>query len=138
VDGFHLEPGEAQEFTIELRIRDGYHITANRPYGDDVPVEQRVEGLIGLEVGVAGGRGVILGCDYPEGEPFEPAIAKGRIAPILTHSGTLRLDITAYRSTEDEWFGEPKVAVRFQACNDRECAQPMTAVLEVGITRKEA
>jgi uncharacterized protein YyaL (SSP411 family) len=138
VDGFHLEPGEAQEFTIELRIREGYHITANKPYGDDVPVEQRVEGLIGLEVGVAGGRGVILGCDYPEGEPFEPEIAKGRIAPILTHKGTLRLDITAYRSTEDEWFGEPKVAVRFQACNDRECAQPMTAVLEVGITRKEA
>ncbi len=138
VDGFHLAPGDAQEFTIELRIREGYHITANQPYDEAVPADKRVEGLVGLEIGVANGRGIILGCDYPEGDPFEPAVAKGQIAPIRTHSGTLRLDITAYRSTEDEWHGEPKVAVRFQACNDRECTQPMTAVLEVGITRKEA
>ncbi|MBX3352836.1 MAG: thioredoxin domain-containing protein [Phycisphaeraceae bacterium] len=136
VDGFHLAEGDMQEFTIELRIREGFHITANQPY-DESTTGKRVDGLEGLQVGVTGGRGVILSCDYPAGTPFEPAIAKGTLAPILVHSGTVRLDITALRTT-DAWEGEPKVAVRFQACNDRECLQAMTAVLEVGMTRKEA
>lgn len=128
-----VSKGKPGMLALELRIENGWHITANRPFGAD---EARgIEGLIGLEVFVRGGKGVRGEVEYPEGEALriggEEAEQAG-VPSVRVHSGRVRLEVKLTR-TEEQWEGRPLIYVRYQACTDRECYQPMVVELDVAV-----
>ena len=121
VDGFHLAEGDMQEFTIELRIREGFHITSNQPY-DDSTTGKRVDGLEGLQVGVTGGRARHPLLRLPQGNPFEPAIAKGTLA--RSSSTRARSGWTSPPSAPPTRGRANRGRRPLQACNDRSACSP--------------
>ncbi len=118
---------------LELRIAEGWHITAHEAFEADEA--RRIEGLVGLEVFVRGGKGVKAEVEYPEGEALriggEEAERAG-LPAVRVHSGRVRLEVRLAR-TEEKWEGRPLIYVRHQACTDRECYQPMVVELDVAV-----
>ena len=128
--------GAPGELNLELRIREGWHITAHEPFAPDTPESERVPGLAGLRVEVRGGAGVRAIVAYPRGEPlYDKAPDSGDplpLPPLMVHTGALRLRITLQRDGQ-AWSGRPLIYVMYQPCTDRECLAPMTAELDVAI-----
>ncbi len=112
------------EVVLELRIAKGFHITAREP---------GVEGLSPFTIELAGGTGARLSVGYPAGEAYEgealPAEERGKLK---VYSGLVRIAVRVERSGE-AWGGRPMIRVRYQACDDEACFQPMTVELDVAI-----
>ena len=110
------------EFTVRLRIADGFHVLAAEPGPGG-------EGLVALRVHVVGGTGLNAYADYPMGGAYEGDAA----AELLVHEGEVEFAIVV--EAAEEWSGRPVVAVTYQACTDTECLMPMTVELDVAIDR---
>ncbi|TVQ59262.1 MAG: DUF255 domain-containing protein [Phycisphaerales bacterium] len=128
--------GAPGEINLELRIREGWHITAHEPFAPGTPEEERVPGLIGLRVEVRGGEGVRAVVRYPTGEPLHDGASEDDeplpLPPLMVHEGSLRLSVSLQRDGK-AWSGRPLLYVAYQPCTDRECLAPMTAELDVAI-----
>ncbi len=105
---------------VRLVIDEGWHVTAAEP---------GAEGLIGLDVRMAGGDGVRLSIEYPEGEELR---IEGIDGAVRVYEGTVELEITLERDGA-AWSGRPMIVVRYQACTDRACYEPMVVSLDVAI-----
>lgn len=110
------------EIELAIKIADGWHINAHEP---------GVEGMVGLDVRIVGGVGVVATVDYPAGEPLKADWASEDARP-LVHESAVYLTVRLERST-DAWQGEPRIVVRYQACTDRSCAEPQVVVLGIDI-----
>ena len=113
-----LSEGEPVELLVRLVIAEGYHINA-------AGAGEQSGGVVEpLRLSITGGAGVSVYADYPEGEPLAGAAHR-------VHSGEVDLRVALERT--GPITGEPRIAVSYQACTDRACLQPVTAVLGVEI-----
>lgn len=110
------------EIELAIKIAEGWHINAHEP---------GVEALVGLDVQIAGGAGIVAKVDYPAGEPLQSDSAPENARP-LVHESAVYLTVRLERTSE-AWQGEPRIVVRYQACTDRSCAEPQAVVLGIGI-----
>lgn len=108
------------QLRIVLRIAEGYHITAAEP-------GPAAMGLLPLRVGVINGSGVAAYADYPAGEAY------GEGGELRIYRGEVELPVVV--EMQGEWKGRPLLAVRFQACTETECLEPVTVELDVAIDR---
>ena len=122
-----LEVGDdGAEISLELRIAEGYHVTAH---------DAGVEGMVGLDVAIDGGMGFGVVVDYPTGRVLEgPFVPKGET--LFAHEGAVRIDVRVERTGEPV-TGTPRLVVTYQACDERACMEPMSAVLGVEIRLAE-
>lgn len=122
--------GGRATLAIELRIDEGWHITAHEPFAPNTSADARLPGLIGLTVRIAGGTGIRAMIEYPPGERL--AAAPGGLPALLVHTGSVRLQIVLER-TGEMWSGSPTILVTYQACDDSACLAPVTVELDVAI-----
>ena len=115
------EPDADAGVMLELRIADGFHITAASP--GDSPAARTLQPL---RVGVTGGRGVRAYSSYPEPE----VMGEGDLA-VRVYRGRVEFPVLLVR--DGTWSGRPMLAVSYQACTDRECHEPRTVELDVAI-----
>jgi uncharacterized protein YyaL (SSP411 family) len=106
----HVDLGEAQAegwrpLTLELRVRDGWHVNAN-PASDSALVPTEIRAV----------RGELRGVRYPEGAPLEAA--PGALA-VRVYSG--RVAIGAEVRGDDA-----TLALAYQPCDDKRCLAPVT------------
>ncbi len=123
-DRVSVKPGEPATIAIEIRISEGFHITASDP---------GVEGLVPLSVRIDGGAGVAASAVFPEPEVYDgSALPPEDKGTLRVHTGTFRGTITLER-TEEVWAGRPIITLTYQACDDSACFQPITLELDVAI-----
>ncbi|MGH7131500.1 MAG: thioredoxin domain-containing protein [Phycisphaerales bacterium] len=115
-----LEPGMPIELTLRLKIPESYHINAADA------AEAAGGALVPLHVGVTGGTGLAVYCDYPRGESIEGSHHH-------IHHGEVDLQVAL--ELAGEWKGEPRLVVSYQLCSDRACLAPAATVLDVKIGR---
>ena len=115
---------------VELRIDEGWHITARNPYPADLPESERLPGLTGLDIRIDGGDGAAIEVSYPEGEKYQVDIEG--VPPLMVYSGSVQLELKIVR-TNEEWSGRPLILVTYQPCNDQQCLAPVTVELDVAI-----
>ncbi|MCC6428181.1 MAG: DUF255 domain-containing protein [Phycisphaerales bacterium] len=106
------------QFTLVLKIAEGYHITAADP-------GPKGEGLVPLRIGIVHGSGVAVYADYPAGEAYGDGL--------LVHRGTIELPVVLELS--GEWKGRPLVGITYQACTETECLAPVTVELDVAVEK---
>jgi hypothetical protein len=111
---------QGETLHIQLIIENGWHITAAEP---------GVEGLIPFDVRIAGGNGVRSTVVYPEGTTLEVA---GLDEIVHVYDGVVRLKVRLERDGA-EWSGRPMLVVRYQACTDSACYEPLEVSLDVAI-----
>ena len=125
-DRVRVSQDEPAEFTLLVRIAEGYHVTAASPHagasGDDM-------GLVGLRVFVLGGEGIEAYADYPLGE--EIGVYGSRF---LAYTGQFELAVVVEQS--GPIAGRPRLAITYQACTSTDCQLPRTVELDVGIEGK--
>jgi uncharacterized protein YyaL (SSP411 family) len=97
-------------FTVELKIRRGWHLNAN-------PAGERL-----IPTTLAPVLGKLRALRYPEGEPFGPPVDGIRV-----YGGRVRLA----GEIEHEGGGAPAVELTYQACDDRRCLPPVTRVVRL-------
>lgn len=108
-----LAPGsDPPDLVVHLRIDEGWHVNAN-PASTAFLVATAVEAV---------GEGASVTARYPKGESFQPAFAD---SPIQVYEGAVEIPV----SLADGANRSPRLAVRFQACNDRQCLPPHRAML---------
>ena len=117
-DRVSLGPDLPARIDLVIRIKEGWHIYAADPGGQDMPP---------LRVGVRGGTGVRVYADYPAGTPLahDPSV--------LVHAGEIEFPIAL--ELEGPWAGRPIIAVQYQACDDNRCLSIRTVELDVAIDR---
>ncbi len=103
------------EFAVTLIARDGWHINAHDPAGDKV---------VPLSFELLDGAGLALSPAYPPGTEFGVA---GETIRVHEQSVTVPLLIRRVGPVT----GKPRLVVTWQACNDRECALPVTEEVPV-------
>jgi uncharacterized protein len=118
VDRITVGPDQPAEFTLVLKIADGYHITAADPGPGG-------EGLVPLRVGVVNGSGITAYADYPPGDPY--------LEGLRVHRGTIELRVAVEHL--GPWTGRPLLAMTYQPCTDTECLLPRTVELDVAVDR---
>ena len=104
---------------VRIEIEEGWHITAATP---------GVEGLSPFDLRIAGGEGVRAEVDFPEGEQLT---IEGIEGALNVYEGALELDVRLTR--DGEWSGRPVLVVRYQACTDSACYEPVVVSLDVAI-----
>jgi len=104
---------DASDLLVRLRIDEGWHVNAN-PASLPFLVATAVEGADG---------GGPVSARYPEGRRFRPDFAR---EPIAVYEGTVEIPVSVPGGAS------PRVAVRFQACDDSQCLPPHRAVLGLG------
>ncbi len=112
VDDFNL--------TVDLEIRDGWHVNAHRPLQEE---------LIPTVLTVDGGRGdwQLQEVEYPEGETVRLSFQE---EPLLVYHGREQITVRLSGAAAGPAAVVP-VRLRIQACNDRVCLRPEELVLEV-------
>ncbi len=105
-----LQParGAWKPFTLELAIRDGWHVNAH-PASDP--------SLVATEV--AAGTGRLRSLRYPEGEDLKAALAE---TPLRVYAG--RVVITGEVDTKGG--APPLLRLTYQACDESRCLAPVT------------
>ena len=123
-----LAAGSTFDVKITLTIRDGYHINAN-PAGLDNLVPTT---LVLADDATA----VLRSVDYPDGE--RKALG-GQDEPIPVYEGTVELRARV-RLAETVRAGEAALdfVVRYQACDDRACLPPASAMVRLPIQVRPA
>jgi len=115
-------PGEVY---LSIRIAKPHHIVAADPGPSG-------RGLLPLRVGLipGSGTGVTVYCDYPDGNKYH------RDEGLHIHTGAVECRVAIERN-DQEWSGEPKLGVTYQACTDTACEEPRTAELAVEIVQAD-
>jgi len=99
-----------RSFTVELKIRRGWHVNAN-PVGAD---------LVPTSIGPVLGK--LRGVRYPEGEPFGSAPNR-----IPAYRGQVSLE----GEIDHPGGGAPAVELTYQACEDTRCLPPVTRLVRL-------
>jgi len=103
---------DASRLSVQLEIDEGWHVNANpASYGF----------LVATAVEPTDGSGPVT-ARYPKGESFRPAFAD---EAIQVYEGAVEIPV----SLPDGNAASPRLAVHFQACDDRQCLPPHRAVL---------
>jgi hypothetical protein len=97
-------------FTVELKIRKGWHLNAN-PAGASLVATTLVPVL-----------GKLRGLRYPEGETFGPSSDV-----IAVYRGQVRLE----GEIDHRGVGAPAVELTYQACDDARCLPPVTRLVRL-------
>jgi len=119
-----LTPGQAQTLTLNLRVREGFHVNAHNP---------GVEGLIGLMIDITGGAGVLADVKYPEGRPYKgDAIEDGQL---MVYEGDTPIEVTLTLEEGAQITGKPQLRIIYQACDDAACYEPTGTLLDVEIVQ---
>ncbi len=103
------------ELAVTLIARQGWHINAHEPGSDQV---------VPLSFELVDGDGLALSPAYPAGTEFGVA---GEVIRVHEQSVTVPLLIRRVGPIT----GRPRLMVTWQACNDRECALPVTEEVPV-------
>jgi uncharacterized protein YyaL (SSP411 family) len=119
IDRITVAPDAPAEFTLVIKIADGYHTPAADP--GDSPAARS---LIPFRVGVVNGTGIAAYAAYPPGQPY-------RDDNILVYEGSFELTIALER--KGDFAGRPLISVMYQACTDTECLAPVTVELDISI-----
>jgi uncharacterized protein YyaL (SSP411 family) len=111
----------SMRLTVTLEIPPGWHINSAQPGNDE---------LIGTQLHLAdGSSGWELGpVVYPEGELQTLALQKN---PVSLYSGRVRLEASVRPTAATASHSTLPLGVRLQACNDKVCLPPETALLRV-------
>jgi len=121
VDRISLGPGDAAETRILVRVAEGWHVGAAEPGGSEAAAA-----LTPFRVDIINGEGLRAYADYPAGVRYgQPG------HEVLVYTGEFEVPIALER--EGEWRGTPLLAVRFQACSDRECQAPAMVELDIAL-----
>ncbi|MEO0512856.1 MAG: thioredoxin domain-containing protein [Planctomycetota bacterium] len=113
---------EPAELSIFIEVESPYHVVAARP------TDEGDLGLIPFRVGVAGGTGIAVYADYPDGEAYSVA---GVEQPFRVYAGGTEIKLAVERV--GEVTGRPVIVLGFQACTDRECLAPRNLELDVAL-----
>ncbi|MGH7338189.1 MAG: protein-disulfide reductase DsbD domain-containing protein, partial [Myxococcota bacterium] len=116
-----MPEADPARFAVHLAIDDGWHVNAN-PASFAFLVATAVERIEG---------GTPLEIRYPKGESFQPDFAD---EPIQVYEGAVEIPV----SLSDGASGSPRLAVRFQACDDAQCLPPDRVVLALEAPNKAA
>ncbi len=111
-DVVRLSSSGSDLLRVSIELDPGHHINAHEP-GDPA--------LVGLLIHIVDGEGLIATAAYPEGELYRDEIR--------VHRGHIEVAVTFERI--EPVTGEPRVAVRWQACTETECLPPREVVLDV-------
>ncbi|HEB60718.1 MAG TPA: hypothetical protein ENJ06_02735, partial [Phycisphaeraceae bacterium] len=84
---------------------------------------------VATRIEIAGGEGVSLSAQYPEGEKFGTDEIE-----IMVYRGTV--DIVISLRADSEITGNPKLLLTYQPCTDRACLAPVQKVLGISISGK--
>jgi hypothetical protein len=111
-------PGALFSVFIEVRVRPGFHVNSSEP-GDELLFPAAVE--------VAGGSGLRLErAVFPEGRRVDVAFSRG---PVSVLDGVFKVEL---QLKLDPDYADKKVELkggfRFQACDDKTCLPPASAV----------
>ncbi|MDX1683002.1 MAG: protein-disulfide reductase DsbD family protein, partial [Phycisphaeraceae bacterium] len=107
--GFEFD-AETGEGAVTLEIAEGYHLNAAEV--DDAD-------LIPTRLSVSEGWG--LEADYPAGETASYPFAD---QPLSVYEGTVHIPVTLTPTDDD--VATPRVFVRYQACTESACREPVT------------
>ena len=119
VSEIRLDDGASVTIHLTLDIEEGWHVNAHQPSGDFGPPLNIISMTEGLTVEPM----------YPEGRPFV-----GPAGPVLVYEGTVVIPV--HISRVGPLVDGGRVAVTWQACDDRVCLQPVTEPVPVEITSK--
>lgn len=121
----------AGQVAIQVRIAEGWHITAHEPFAAATPEKDRLKGVGGLTVALApGSTGLRVSVEYPEGEPLLGLGPDG--PPLLVHTEAVQALITLERDGA-AWSGRHILLVTYQPCTSTECLEAETVELDVAI-----
>ncbi len=121
----------AGQVAIQVRIAEGWHITAHEPFPAATPEGARLRGVEGLTVALApGSTGLRVRVEYPEGEPLLGLSPDG--PPLLVHREAVQALVTLERDGAP-WSGRHILLVRYQPCTATECLEAETVELDVAI-----
>jgi hypothetical protein len=123
-----LKPGEPVTVTLSIRVREGFHVNANKP---------GVEGLIGLMIDLTGGSGVVADIHYPAGVAYHGSAIEDRDAdgPLMVYQGDTPIEVTLSLAEGKAITGKPQLRVIYQTCDDAACYEPTGALLGVEIVQ---
>jgi uncharacterized protein YyaL (SSP411 family) len=119
IDRITVAQDTPAEFTLVIKIADGYHIPAADP--GDSPAARS---LIPFRVGIVNGTGIVAYAAYPEGETYADEIR--------VYKGSFELTVALER--KGPITGRPLISVMYQACTDTECLAPVTVELDIALT----
>ena len=118
-----LKRGEGSEASIEISVRDGFHVQAN-PAANQflIPLTISVESNEALKVG------------EPRYPPPTRYRLEGTEEDLLVYGGVIKVPFTiqSSRSTPPD-LHELQGKVKYQACDDRSCRPPATAPFELKV-----
>jgi len=128
-DSVGLKPGEPQTIALNIRVKDGFHVNANKP---------GVEGLIGLMIDITGGSGVVAEAQYPKGVAYEGGAVEDREGEqLMVYTGDTTIEVTLSQEEGKPITGQPRIRVIYQVCDDAACYEPTGAVLDVEIVEAQ-
>ena len=111
------------KLTLELEIREGWHVNSHRPLSENlIPTV--------LSVGQSRGSWRLEDIRYPAAETVRLSFQD---SPLAVYQGTVELSARLVAGAD---IGEAPIAplrLQIQACDDRVCLKPETLVLEVPI-----
>lgn len=114
---------KAVEVTIPITVMAGHHIQSNPASNPQ---------LIATKLELVGPQGVVIGDPvYPPGKPYR---LQGSPTEITTYDGTFEIKVPVTASAKAR-AGEGRIAgkLRYQACNDKICFFPQTALVSVPV-----
>ncbi len=113
-------PGAECPVVVTLKIKDGWHINAN-------PAQPKF--LKATELKAEFTNGSLLGkVTYPPGTDI---MSEGVDEPISVYEGTVELKSAI--TVPENFSGDSEsitLTIRYQACNEKECQQPMKLILK--------
>jgi uncharacterized protein YyaL (SSP411 family) len=113
-----LAVGQEAIVMVTIEIGKGHHINAHKPGMDE---------LIGLDISMRGGRGVLALAEYPNGDLYRESIR--------VHARKIEIPVVVKRV--EELSGRHVIQVRLQACTDVVCLPPQSFMLPIKITPSE-
>ncbi|MBU6413067.1 MAG: thioredoxin domain-containing protein [Planctomycetes bacterium] len=117
-DRVSLSASEPAVFDVVIRIEPPFHILAADPGPSGTS-------LFPLRIEVAGGSGVVVYADYPQGQP------SASDPNLLIHTGQIEFRVVLER--DGGWSGRPLLTMMYQACTETECRRAVTVELDVAI-----
>ncbi len=116
--------GSSATFSVTFRITPGYHINSNKPYSDLlIPTQLKLSPPTELMAGKV---------QYPQGQDINLAAMPEE--KLNVYSGTVTLN-GMLRAMSNASRGTFRVRgeLQYQACSDRQCFPPRTALLDFDV-----
>lgn len=124
VERVTVGPDLPAEFTLVVRIADGYHLIAADPGVSTASLRP-------FRVEVHGSPNLHAYADYPTGTPLAHADLAPELSDVRVYTGSIEFSV-ALEATGPV-SGRPLLRVTFQACGPAACLPPTTVELDVAI-----